>query len=300
MLAFIHIPKCGGTTLIDVLRRNFGLAHLDLIAKDRSTMCYRANELNRIPGGFTHLKSIAGHAIRPASIFEDLVPETKYYTLLRDPVDRFISDFRHFGKQQYGMQDLCDWLRAGDRRFDRFNVQTKYLAGCDDVLVAKQILEERVALVGLVERYDEFLDGLRAISAPFSLDTRYVVQNAAKQRDPSTDALAKSKCCGEYLDEIKEKNSADIELYEYVRDILLPRQLARLADDLAFSQSCELSKLTSKLRRWQNYLFRNFVYKPSLGYWPWPLPINPTRRLAIEADCNENLDSKAVLPAGLA
>ena len=70
LIAFIHIPKCGGTTLNNVLRREYMLDHFDVLPADKSPAAVFTPEdmrclLKLNPG----LKSV--------------VPGISYYTLLR-------------------------------------------------------------------------------------------------------------------------------------------------------------------------------------------------------------------------
>lgn len=279
MLAYIHIPKCGGTTLLDILRRNYGLAHLDVIARDRPSMLYTADEFRALVRWRPGLRSVAGHALRPASRLEDVIPGIRYHTLLRDPVKRVLSNFQHY-RHLEGTIDLGEWLRSEDRGFRQNNLQTRYLAGCDDAAAAKQVLDEKIALVGLVEAYDEHLQWLRCLAHPQPLDIRYEIRNASAAWSQKTGKRPKAEL-DRYTDDIRELNRSDVELYEYARTVAIPRQQERLRPLFdSLSEAAPVPHAVGKLRVGLNRFYRNFIYKPQPGSWPGYLPRNKPKKLS--------------------
>ncbi|MFC1758224.1 hypothetical protein ACFL2H_05595, partial [Planctomycetota bacterium] len=79
MLAFIHIPKAAGTTLANILRRNFGRRHFDTrLFSDRPV--FTAADYRRIRWLYPNLASIAGHGITGTSDLASAVPQVRYFT----------------------------------------------------------------------------------------------------------------------------------------------------------------------------------------------------------------------------
>ena len=109
LLTYIHIPKTGGTTAKRILRSSYGFRHCDDEPWNKSK--YKTNEkpvdlfskLNYYPLPPTHLKkvllchphlhSIAGHHIMPYVDWGVIRSDIKYFTIIRDPVKRCVSEF---------------------------------------------------------------------------------------------------------------------------------------------------------------------------------------------------------------
>ncbi len=106
------------------------------------------------------------------------------------------------------------------------NFQTKKIAGCEDVELAKNRLEGQFLLVGVVEEFDEFLVLLKKKLAPMEFDPRYTRVNAARDKGLS------ARIAEKYYQSIVERNRADIELYRYVKECLIPRDRAWYGESL--------------------------------------------------------------------
>ncbi len=150
---YLHVPKCGGTTLRYVLEGYAATRGLT-----------SANEARRIDGKSPDLSSaqiVMGHE-RPA---EGLTrTDTCYFTVLRDPVQRLRSlvamIVRLHKRQPEEIVNELTWARA--------NWAVHLLTGAtgpegDPVSEAKRQLETRVHLFGFQERLDEFMALLAAM-----------------------------------------------------------------------------------------------------------------------------------------
>lgn len=145
MLISVHIPKCAGTSFRHILREVYGdalwLNYAGCFAREQATA-------DKIPAGTT---CIHGHFL--ADTFDDIVPERRLITWVRDPVERVVSNYHHFLRSP-DLRDTCcrrlieekltlrqfaelDWMR---------NLMTRYLAGRP---------LETFAFVGVAERFDE-------------------------------------------------------------------------------------------------------------------------------------------------
>jgi hypothetical protein len=150
---YLHVPKCGGTTLRYVLEGYAAIRGLT-----------SANEARRIGGKSPDLSAAQvamGHE-RPA---EGLARgDTCYFTVLRDPVQRLRSLVAMIVRLQKRppetVVDELTWTQA--------NWAVHLLTGAtgpdgDPVSEAKRQLETRIHLFGFQERLDEFMALLAAM-----------------------------------------------------------------------------------------------------------------------------------------
>ncbi len=261
LLAFIHLEKCAGTTMTNLCRRNFMTRHCDVFPRRKDSMYFGVDDLSRLLRLNPAISSLAGHTIRPGLSFGQTQHNIDFYTILRDPVKRYISDYRHFVDILGYPPDIDSWLNWKRRT----NFQTRALADSPDVEKAKETLDS-LALVGLVEYFDEFLEDFQAMLHPWPFDINYKVANSAAKRSSATALFD----FGPYMDRIQENNRLDAELYRYALDVLLPAQRARLAEARnAVAQTKfprTYSPAMAKIRVMINRIYRNVVFKPYFGW----------------------------------
>jgi hypothetical protein len=283
MLALVHIEKCGGTTLIDVLRRNFHLDHFDVIPRDRAAMLFTTADLEDLLKFRPTAKSIAGHSVRLSADLQAVVPGLEFVTCLRDPVRRYVSDYCHFIDRLGARCDFARWLA----REERHNFQTRSIAGTADLGEAIRLIETRFAAIGVLERFDDLLAQLAAIvrrSMRLELVAAYEIKNSRRTRRGASPA---SELIARFRGEIVAVNAIDIELYDYVRNVVLPRQRQGLRGASAQVNGSRRdggwrSRWREAQRRLVYRLYRNLVYKPHVGRLPLPhrLPLYEAERKA--------------------
>ena len=264
MLAFAHIEKCGGTTLIYALRGLFMFDHFDVIPRKKNSVLFTADDMLAVLRLRRTVKSVSGHWIRLSSNLESVVPDVQYVTLLREPISRYVSEFRHFGQYAGCADDFEGWLEFPDR----FNLQTKAIAGCEDLELAKELLATRFAHVGLVDRYDDFMRGLAILLQVPPGVLHYRVKNAASQRPGAEGPIVD---LDRYARQIHERNHLDLKLYRYAKETLIPSLQARLAErtsPVTSTPPAPRSEFAIRVRVALNRVYRNLIYKPRFGYWP--------------------------------
>ena len=226
---FLHIGKTAGWTLRQILYRN---------VPRREVMRVRP-PLDR-PRGFLNddpLRAFAAlseaERARPRllvshmifGIHESVPRDSAYFTMLREPVARALSQYRHVLRRPE--HRLHAEAAAGELPLERYvtggvalemdNGQTRALAGdvetpfghCTPEMLerAKRNLDEHFAVAGVTERFDEMLV---ALGHEFGWrNLFYVRANAAPegQRVPVTEADREM---------IRVQNALDCELYAYV------------------------------------------------------------------------------------
>ena len=240
MLAFVHIPKTAGETIIGILRRNFSFRHLDSrLIEDNKPIT--AAQVKRALAIYPRIESIAGHAVCAYSDLSSEFPRIRFYTFLREPNGRFASNFLfsnsvrilHRGWRPETNKELEDTFPVFLE--SKRDVCCRVLALGGESAAAIGALETQFGFVGLVEHFDESLALIRNWMGRPNFDLRYQRKNASKGR-----SRTKPKSMAVHLDRldkwtrefmvrpnivemIAEANQADIVLYEYARDKIFER-----------------------------------------------------------------------------
>lgn len=248
---FVHVMKTGGTTVFRYLRENFELDELypyrplDIrFDGDEVDLTHhlRVPYLVGLPAERRRrIRVYTGHF--PFVATELLGGDFVTVTLLRDPVERTISLLRQLTRG-------TPWLDPSDRPpiplpleevyehpavFEPLihDHQTKVFSmeasdqpdtyrdvivvDADRLAVARRNLEA-VDVLGLTERYDDFLDRLAARTA------WHMPRGLQKNAAPVDDAAPVSES---FRRRIASDNAIDVELYEHAKALLERRALAR-------------------------------------------------------------------------
>jgi hypothetical protein len=257
LLAFAHLPKTGGTTLVGILRRSFGLRHCDVEPLGGRPVVFRADDYLFTQRFHPRLDSIVGHQVSPASDLSRVRPDVFYCAVLRDPMTRVASQYQHL-------------LRHGDpppfeevvKRPWWYERQTRQLAGGVDVDAACEAIARGSVLIGLTEAFDEFLAMLRLRVDDARLDVRYRRRNVAPDNAVARRMLDDPRTRGL----IEETNRSDLELYRRVRTDLYPAQRAAFPDLAAEVRRVEeAGPPPPHAAEWFNRIHRNLIYKPALA-----------------------------------
>jgi hypothetical protein len=253
-LIFLHLPKCGGTTLNRIIEWEYNPVRIFSI--DPILYLWSYHKLNRWPASrLVKLQVLKGHM--PFGIHRRLSQPFTYITFLRDPVERVISAY--YFARNYLLHPKHRWiskltLEEYVRISPNHNVQTKYLSGrefvgdyhagdCTEEMLAmaRENLLRHFSLVGLTERFDE---GLAILKIIFGWQiSKYAKFNVTKTR------LKKTSLPASTVELIKERNQYDVSLYDFGVPIFNEIR-ARYGDEVQkqidlISQARELSKLES-------------------------------------------------------
>lgn len=222
ILIFLHMPRSGGTTLNRLIEWEYGA--MSVFAVDPHFYRWSYNALARAQAvDLPDLKALQGHM--PFGVHTLLNRPAIYITMLRDPIQRVISEYyfrlhrplRHprEHREVRGLS-LEDYIRTTPRH----NVQTKLAAGCgigydflegpctaDTLAMAEHNLSRYFGLVGLTERFDEFLALAKVL---FGWKIRRHGSFHIERRRPRTDSVSAS-----IRDLIRDRYRYDVALYEY-------------------------------------------------------------------------------------
>jgi hypothetical protein len=233
-IIFVHLPKCGGTTLNRLIEWEYPPTRVFSVDPSFFRWSYRkllgwpAKRLGR-------MMVFQGHM--PFGVHRLLPQSATYLTVLRDPIDRGISEYyyalsRVVHPEHRKMKQLSfeEYIKATPYA----NVQTKLIAGQDPgydflggdctaatLAQAKENLAKHFSLVGLTERFEETLALAKII---FGWQVRnYASFNVTKGRPRKDDVPAEIRAA------IGEQYRYDVELYDYAKG-LFEENLARHAD----------------------------------------------------------------------
>lgn len=225
---FIHIPRTAGTTLHNILNRNYSAD--ENFSFDHAAQDSIAELLSKDTATLSKLKMIRGHM--GYGLGEHLPCPSEYFTVLREPVDRAVSFFYYVRNNELHYlntvineeyKTLPEFFRHGKpnmlKMFD--NAQTRLMSGewlkpeygaCTQSMLdqAKENLV-KCSAIGLTERFDE---SLLLFKHAFGWQhLQYEKANAAPGR-PAIDKLD-----AEEYQAASACNQLDIELYAFAQEL---------------------------------------------------------------------------------
>jgi hypothetical protein len=252
-IIYVHLPKCGGTTLNRIIEWEY--PPLRVFSVDPSFFRWSYQHLLRWPQErLARIKVFKGHM--PFGLHKRLSQPATYITVLRDPIDRAISQYyfplthrlqpRHRVVKNLTLEEYVPITPYK-------NVQTKLLSGLErgydfvagecsagELELAKRNLSTHFSLVGLTERFDESL-ALAKIEFGWHID-QYADFNVTRHR-PKKDQIPAST-----RELIREHNRFDVELYDYAVDLFeerVKRHAAKIKEELdAINEAKGLDPLT--------------------------------------------------------
>jgi hypothetical protein len=264
-LIFLHLPKTAGSSLTAILEQQY--------SPERSySTSFSAHHPDGSLAGFhalppeqmAKIELLYGHM--PYGLHEKLPRPAEYFTLLREPVSRVVSNYFFEGREpssaiydrvHSGAMDIeayLDYIR--DLGID--NIQTRMIAGIYDpaggppmtgeiLARAQKNLEKHFVLVGLQEAFeDTYLMLRRRYGWPYTVLPRRGVAPRKQKRATVPDNV---------LERIAREHRYDAELYEFARTLMAQRRAAM-----------------GSMLRWERYRYRFWRWRQvrshlSRAYW---------------------------------
>jgi hypothetical protein len=231
---FVHIPKTAGSSFaseISELRSPYRNIHVDYQDKSvpHEIKMDRAVEQFIQDASVTPFHACSGHInMRHVSRIREAIPRARVISLLRNPIERVISDFRYartpahppykdFIKQFPTIESYVDSPASQNKMF-------KFLAPEPDIRMAHlfEFLDESVSFVGLTEMYPM---SFNIIMQLFGLN-RLPTSHKRKTEPTKYNQVERTP---EILKRIKEANARDFAIYSFVKQRLVSRREQWLA-----------------------------------------------------------------------
>ena len=233
---FTHIPKCGGTSFRNLINDSALKAGLDMEdlyipgfnGLDNNKNIDQLSDKEKAVFKGSSYKVVAAHSKYNLHRNYELENQSPfYYTILRDPVKRFVSHY-HFFYYKLGYDDLRG-VEIGDLKEDKLlfllkrlsNIQTGYLAnfkfkkvlGEDNLLkLAKYNLQYEYEDFGLVEEMEESISRLKEI-----MPTWLPISGSLPTLNTSNSS--KHSLSDKISEMIADFNSSDMDLYSFAQNL---------------------------------------------------------------------------------
>ena len=231
---FLHIPKCGGTSVDAAISEVYGwksCLRLDSAASRKASearnedlMLYR-NKLLQYFMEQEGLRFISGHFVFDSELHNRYSSQWRYITLLRDPVQKYLSqyyyNFQKQNREHFGIEeslerfvDSVEGVRLGQDMVQKITgearVTTDGSAGRKDQIEKAIRNIEKFHLVGILEDLHRFENDFKEIFGA-SLHIKKMNRNSGKNKQQISPVI-KNK--------IENLCRPDTALYEHVKKML--------------------------------------------------------------------------------
>ena len=235
-IVFHHVPKCGGTSVGRALRLSYLLSQ-GTVTPIESDKAFRAVEESKSPRAVGHVsdlremmllymlysdvRCVAAHIPFSDPSFDRFGGSYAFVTLLRHPVDRFISNYLWSHKHPEGVQDVPESLEefiVTDRAKRLGSTYARYFCGepAHETFTPEHSISairnlKQMPLVGFLDEMERFESGLRAITGCRLKIGKENVGHTSKARDEILEGPLGAK--------VLSACSIDLEIWEGVQDL---------------------------------------------------------------------------------
>ncbi|WGZ96025.1 MAG: sulfotransferase family 2 domain-containing protein [Candidatus Thiothrix putei] len=249
MLAFVHIPKTAGSSTNLILRSSFGIHHCDVKRLNMKNTFFSSDDFKLTKKLWPfNIKSIASHELSPLSDLASSIPNIKYYTFLRNPIDRCISHYQYHRQRTGDTIPLEEWIKSPDMQ----NLQTGFFSENKESKEALETLEKKMFFVGITEDFKFCMEMLNKLSGEKILTQINANRNTAYDNTIKKEIMNSKKL----ISIIKENNQEDIIIYNKYKEIILNEK-----NSTVFNKNNNKHH-NKQINNYANILTRNIIYKP--------------------------------------
>ena len=189
----VHVPKAGGSTIRQLMNRNFG----DGFYNSNSlleTKQYSRQDVSEIIRCHPWLRCFCDHKLSLDLPFESEHADVHALCFVREPLQRFISRFffqRNFEEvnciaQKMSFREFANMELVEQFAHPQTNSQINFLnggQGNDDLTVIKEALKTGKTIFAPIERFDETCTCLQELYPEQFKDLSYVRVNTSNRND---------------------------------------------------------------------------------------------------------------------
>lgn len=237
-LIFLHIPKTAGSTLRSILVRHFKRDEIFRVYPSFAVQARLDQFAEMGTDAQSKIRCVIGHL--PFGFHAYLKADATYVTMLRNPVEQFIShyyfersnpehryykliaekyptieDYAHFHYEERGLTNMQTRLVSGYyglAEFDKDQFQPLPSAALE---LAKQNMASHFSITGVTEYFDQSLLLLQAMLG----GNRYFYV----KRNVTAGAPSKPEISQKARTIVENHSACDLELYEFARASLIDR-----------------------------------------------------------------------------
>lgn len=240
---FLHIPKCGGTSLRLAIEQAFGFPqdsknndfHLDVMALDSAAHALEKPIVDLKRDVLTYCMAhkfyryISGHFAYSDKAMAAYGHEWKYVTLLRDPVSKWFSQYfynRHKNNDHYKLDcTLEEFLATDEAKHLGRNYAYLLVDGISsqeagsDVAIQQAIANlEKFAVVGLLEKLEWFYQDFQTVfGAKLHIE--------ARNKNPLSSKQQKQQISDDMRAQVEEICRPNIQIYQAAMAKVQARQM---------------------------------------------------------------------------
>ena len=187
----VHVPKAGGSTLRQLMNRNFGDGYYNSQSL-LETKQYTRNDVSEIVRCHPAVSCFSDHKLSLDLPFQHLHANVFALSYVRNPVERFISRYffhRHFEEvnciaQRMSFHEFANAELVEQEVHPQTNSQIYFLNGgksFDDMTVINAAIDSGKAFLFPIERFDESCICLERMFPTVFSDLSYVRANVSKR-----------------------------------------------------------------------------------------------------------------------
>jgi hypothetical protein len=197
ILIFVHIPKTGGTSLANIIYRQYKPMEVHMVDNLSNDTTSKINK---------NIKCVLGHNV--FGQYKELGP-CIYITMLRDPIDRVISQY-YYAKNVLKSDGVAKYSLEEFAQLDFVaNLQTQFITGSTANLEQAIYNLKTFAFFGITEMFTE---SLFLMKKTFGWENILYLKENVNDKKPNREKIPK-----ETIEKIEKANSLDIQLYEWAK-----------------------------------------------------------------------------------